>query len=329
MKRIFVTIVLLCSLRLISQDCVNVLSDNIHNTINLSFEMPHYYIIDTIIPYNMGVLQRFSYINIDDNDFGVIDSLGFPVLPYMPINIVVPRNASNYRITLDSIKFEYIKIQDYIMPAQSDVSKDSSVYSFAMDTNFYTSNRAFHRLNVEIENEYFMFGEKGLTISLIPFEYNPNNDYIKIMKSANIRVSYDMFGNNFHTRRYTNTTENYLSNHFYNYKEDRSNISKENYLIITHPEFTDAIEYFANYKRNIGFNVDVVSADVIGGNSTSIKSFIMSRYKHANTRPEYILFVGDIDMIPVSGGSSDDKNNPYTDIEYSLIDGEILKPMYL
>ncbi len=326
MRKLVISIVIfLYGLDLISQDCISVLPTNNYNTINLSFEMPHYSIVDTIVPDNIGRMQNFSYIDVMDDNFGVIDSLGFPILPYLPINIAVPKNSSNYLIIMDNVELEQVEISNYIIPSQQDVSKELYDYTFTMNTNFYTSNESFHRLNIEIEDEFIIFGEKGVTLSLIPFEYNPANSYIRVLKSANIKVLYNTVNNAVDNRRYTNTTEMYLNNYFYNYTENRGDIDKDNYLIITHPMFVDAIRYFANYKRNIGFNVDVVSTDSIGNNSDTIKSFIQSRYKQTNTRPEYVLLVGDVDKIPISGGVSDDEDNPYTDINYSLLEGDDLK----
>ncbi len=328
MKKIFIIITfILCAFRLYPQvTCTNGFYKDGDNTINLHFEMPDYDIFDTIVPDNLGIMRRFAYIHLNDNSFGAIDSVGFPYLPYLPINVSVPKNTSNYRITIDIFEVTSMSISDYLLPAQPYIPKDYiNTYSFVMDTNFYTSNDVYYQFNVQIDDEYIIFGEKGLSLSLIPFEYNPDNGSLKIIESANIQVMYDIDDNYVYDRRYTNSTENYLNGCFCNYMANRTDMSADNYLIITDPEFVETIKYFANYKRNIGFNVIIQSTDVIGNNSSSIKSYIQNMYDNVNTRPEYILLVGDVEKIPVSGGSSSDIDNPYTDINYSLLEGNDLK----
>lgn len=89
--------------------------------------------------------------------------------------------------------------------------------------------------------------------------------------------------------------------------------------------------YFANYKRNIGYNVTVVTTSTTGTTASNIKSYIQSQYNNTSTRPEFVLLVGDTNNIPASGGSTsssnnkddlkDDYKNPLTDLNYTLLTG--------
>ncbi|MCL2290155.1 MAG: C25 family cysteine peptidase [Bacteroidetes bacterium] len=99
---------------------------------------------------------------------------------------------------------------------------------------------------------------------------------------------------------------------------------RERYLMITSPGFESTLTYFANYKRNIGFDVQVVNTNATGKAPASIKKYIQNQYNNPATRPIYVLLVGDVDSIPAYEGNSSGKikNDPVTDLGYALLEGK-------
>ncbi|MCL1850227.1 MAG: C25 family cysteine peptidase [Bacteroidetes bacterium] len=104
------------------------------------------------------------------------------------------------------------------------------------------------------------------------------------------------------------------------------NDTKERYLMITAPAFDSIITTFADYKRTIGFDVQVVNTTVSGKTASSIKKYIQSQYDNPATRPTYLLLVGDVDAIPAYEGipSGKVKDKPVSDLGYSLLSGNDL-----
>jgi len=102
--------------------------------------------------------------------------------------------------------------------------------------------------------------------------------------------------------------------------------SKGRYLMITPPEFDSVLSYFANYKRDIGFDVRVVTTDITGKTASSIKNYIQNQYNNVATRPVYVLLVGDTDKIPAYEGDASGKveKNPISDLGYALLEGNDL-----
>ena len=99
--------------------------------------------------------------------------------------------------------------------------------------------------------------------------------------------------------------------------------AKERYLMIAPPEFESTLTYFANYKRNIGFDVQIINTNTTGKTPASIKKYIQGQYNNPSTRPTYMLLVGDVDNIPAYEGNSSGKikNEPTTDLGYALLEG--------
>jgi len=88
----------------------------------------------------------------------------------------------------------------------------------------------------------------------------------------------------------------------------------KNYIIITHSEFLTAADTLAQWKRQLGYSVEVISKS--SWTTTSIKSAIHDRYDNWNPKPDYFLIIGDQGHVPgeMIGGHP-------TDLYYACMDG--------
>ena len=296
------------------------------NTIELKFRLPQYAVKDTVLPTEYGVSQPFSYIEVEDDDYGIVDSIGFPLLPQLSFYVNVPHNATNFSVALQNPQYQTIRIKRSILPAQEDIRKDSAVFNFSMDTAFYTSTNSFVGLNACILEDFWAFGEKGVTLSILPFKYKPSTGSVVVLKSAIVSISYslDSFDSGERNDSLCNpVVEDHLEHLFINYEASRSTrYWPLNYLIITAPEFESTIGYFANYKRNLGYDVSVVTTNTTGCTPIQILIYLLNSYNNLITRPTYVLLVGNAEKIPVSsGGNSNTIDDPITDYGYSLLNG--------
>ena len=328
MKKILLTwLCMIISFHVFSQEqSVTVQTPSRVNTIELKFNLPSYTVKDTVLPSEYGVSQKFSYIEMDDDEYGIVDSVGFPLLPQLSIYINIPQNTTNFAVSLQNPQYQTIRIKRSILPAQEDIRKDSAVFNFSMDTAFYTSTNSFVGLNACILEEFWAFGEKGVTLSILPFTYNPSTGSVVVLKSAIVSISYSLDSLDFSKRNDSlcnPVVEDYLEHLFINYEASRSTrYWPLNFLIITAPEFESTIGYFANYKRNLGYDVSVVTTNLTGTNPISIKLYLQALYNSLITRPTYVLLVGDADKIPVSFGDNVNTiNKPITDYDYTLLQG--------
>ena len=299
-----------------------------NNSVNFDFYLPQYSVRDTTLPAGYGISNTFSYIQMNDEDFGVIDSIGLPLLPQLTIDVHMPIGATNFSISLSSCQYSYFNVTNPILPALKDINPDTMNYIFNMDSVHYASNYPFMLIGATIMDEYVVFGEKGLSVSINPFEYTPTNGQIKVLTQGTISISYTMNTslNMINPHRSTIAVERYLSALFSNYSpQNVREINKENYLIITAPIFENAISAFADYKRNVGYNVKVVNTNVTGTSFSNIKNYIQNQYNNISTRPEYVLLVGGSSFIPASAGTIGDNYDPITDLFYSTLEGNDYK----
>jgi hypothetical protein len=290
------------------------------NSITVSFNLPEYSISDTSVLKPYGISEAFKYIDIEQ--LGIIDDVGYPQLPQLTVDLSIPQGASNFRVTASNTVAQTVLINRKIYPAQEDLKFNAD---FQIDSKYYSSNGSQYNFTSQLSEPYVVFGADGISFSIFPFTYNPQLNRIVVLKQATFTITYSTSQQRSIKSEYTsNVKESYLSNVFENYEatQVRSDLGGR-YLIITAPGYENTITYFANYKRNIGYEVNAVTTNTTGTGSSSIKSYIQAQYDNTATRPDFVLLVGDHDAIPASGGSiSYDINDPITDLHYSLLAGD-------
>lgn len=70
------------------------------------------------------------------------------------------------------------------------------------------------------------------------------------------------------------------------------------YLIITHPDYVDALEPLAEWKTQKGYKAKIVTTDETGTDSTEIKAYVTNAYNTWDIQPEYLLLVGNKWQVP-------------------------------
>jgi len=87
------------------------------------------------------------------------------------------------------------------------------------------------------------------------------------------------------------------------------------YLIVTSPAFEAGVQPLAQWKREKGFHVNVVTTAAIGESRDMIKAYISRQYQEAAVPPEYVLLVGDVEFVPTFDYQSVPSDHPYTLLE--------------
>lgn len=289
---------------------------------------PKYYIQDSILPPMFNNQQIFQWINVQDEEFGIVDSVGMPCLPQITFNINLPVNAENITISMvdSTIKSEYLN--EHIIPYQKDVSAEDthSFLPFSFNDTCYKSYAFFYNQRTMLSNTYKIRDKLGVSVTLFPFEYSPMGFELRVLENAELVIRYDLNGTTSEAPA-SSVFEDYYSSFFKNYTPVTTNLTTPKYLIVTPKRFVDELQPFVDYKESIGYNVDVVCISPEERSSEAIKSIIQTRYNDFLVRPDYILLVGDsIDIPPAQGNpSGGDIDNPITDLPYVLLDGNDLE----
>ncbi len=96
------------------------------------------------------------------------------------------------------------------------------------------------------------------------------------------------------------------------------------YLIITTEGLVSTLAPLVRWLRYRGFPVQMATLEEIGTTTTEIKAFIQNAYD--TWRPEYVLLVGDVDMIGMPGLPTFTYGLDASDLAYALLDGDDYLP---
>ncbi len=300
---------------------------NNSNNISVDFTLPAFSVQDTILSlYDTATV--YKHIAIDG--FGYIYNVGYPVLPQLTIDLNIPKNATDFTVTVLNAVTETLSLNGEIVPMQEEISPAmDSLPDFQKNLSYYLSSGSLYNYTHLLSDPYIAFGERGIALSILPFTYNPSVNQIQVLKQASFVVSYTISGGPLSVEEppYNSPAKNsYLSGFFENYVPAAQTavagpVSRGRYLMIVSPELEGTLASFANYKCVLGFDVTVVNTGVTGTTPSAIKNYLQAQYNNYATRPDFVLLVGS--RIPASAGddSGDNPDNPITDLHYTLLDG--------
>ncbi len=278
---------------------------------HIDFALPAYQIENVTAEGN-------NYLRLTIPDYGVAPNVGLPALPLISFNLFISNAETKPEFELKNLTSSEMILKNKIHPFQMpwEKSRPADERPFTLDINYYNSTGNQEQPFVQISEPFIIGGAKGVTITIFPFRYNPKEDKLYLTGSGSV----DILINNpvSPVQDKSPAFNQYLSKVFVNY-EWSSPSTASRYLIITDPSFETGMLQFVTHKISKGFQVDMFNTTITGTTTTTIKSFIQTRYNDPSTKPEYILLVGDVAQIPAWTGTGE--GSPKTDVNYVQLEG--------
>ena len=236
---------------------------------------------------------------------------GMPQLPTVSRSVIIPGTAA---MQLNVLSSEYIDLSMPVAPSKGNLTRDidpSTIpYSFA---EFYQSNGSYPQVTADLSEPFILRDYRGITIRVMPFIYFPGTStlrvYTKMLISLQENGSSNLNALSATKRTNSQGFEEIYRNMFLNFDEAKyPSIGEEgSILVIKHSMFDSIIQPWVDWKRQIGFNVEVVDITVAGPSANNIKTYIQNYYNtHSNLM--FVQLFGDAPQIPtlsVNGGGSD------------------------
>lgn len=314
MKKLYIFFVLILSITFIADSLaytpegISLVKNTGGYTIN--FNLPSYQL-------NTVTANTENYYKIEIPGYGVVNETGLPALPQLSFNMFIPYEEENPSVSINRVVSEIRELKLKVYPFQEPWEKNSllSERPFTIDRNYYNSTGKTYD-PIGISEPFIINGVKGIIVTIHPFNYNPVENKLTFISSAEFNLS--LHSNVLPVTGKSTVFNNFYNNIFVNY-ESGGERSGSNYLIITAPAYEADLTPFAGYKSGKGFTVDVFNTAATGTTTAAIKAFIQQRYDNPATRPEYILLVGDVANIPAWTGSG--TGTPVTDLKYVQLEG--------
>ncbi|MDD4309824.1 MAG: C25 family cysteine peptidase [Candidatus Cloacimonetes bacterium] len=252
-----------------------------------------------------------QWYNLSLKKAGLTLEAGLPQLPVLAKSVIIPGTAA---MQLSVIGNEYIDLAMPIAPSKGnltrDIDPDSVPYSFA---DFYNGSSSYPEETAYLTEPFIMRDYRGITVRFQPFQYFPATGTLRVY--TKLKVALQAAGTDFTNAitspktSYSRYFEEMYQNMFLNFGDAKyPSLGEEGrILVIKHSMFDAAIQPWVDWKRQIGFTVDVVDVTVAGPTANQIKTYIQNQYD-LNIGLMFVQIVGDAPQVPTlsSGGGGSD-----------------------
>ncbi len=253
---------------------------------------------------------------------------GYPRLPRQTVPVGLPRPGSP-EIRIVETESEIIPVER-IYPAPAlvaggTVDRPEPVESFRLDSAAYQADISYPGPLAEATDQGWLRDQPLFQLRLYPFQYNPARGELTVYRRIKVLITFPpapLSGAETPTESPPPVFKQMLQQTLINYDSlnqaqpplpptgDISPLDAEgSYVIITHPDFYDAVQGLATYRAGQGESVVVVKTNDIydqynGGvkSPEAIRDFLAEAYATWSIKPVFLLLVGDAsddpDLLP-------------------------------
>ncbi len=244
---------------------------------------------------------------------------GSPDLPVYSGRVVIPANASY------NISYECLNPRDYEVARPMPVLPESG-RSLVL-SEVYRESAEYPAEHVNSGGDGWLRDFRVLSLQVCPVAWEPIR--ARLRRFEKIRVFIELSYPEGRATPYTSYSyafKDVYEAQILNFGDYRNLVHgpSNSKVLIIHGEYNNAIfraklNEFIAWKRQKGFDVTVASTSVAGNSNVEIKAYIQSLYNNPETRPDYIILVGDVTgnfPVPtwyeVESGYNGEGDDPYT-----------------
>ncbi len=282
---------------------------------------------------------------------GTTTEIGAPALPVLGALVDVPYGARDVRVRILDEEWKVLRLPelydaDYLMPFQPPMPKVQGARENAelhLNRSAYARSTFGPETKVLVSDAGIMRGHRLMRVSVHPVQYNPMARSVRVLSRMTFQLTYegaDWEATERIQKRYASpffdrVFENRVANHALHGRLAASTRGGRSaalalpvgYLIIAHDSLVSTIQSLADWKEHIGYDVTVAGTSTAGTTTSQIKNYIQTAYDTWPIPPQFVLLVGDSNLIPgFQGGES----YAITDLDYVLMDaGNFLPDIFI
>ena len=240
----------------------------------------------------------YNFIHVEG--FGKMGDVGKPALPAHTDIVLFP---SDVKPTITILETEVQILDGYFIHPALEPARDTygtPEPEFEIDNKTYSTDEFYPANPVEVTDiQYFREAPLGF-VQITPVQFNPVTKQIKVYTKIKYRVEFNGSSHIFseiaenNSKNYTNLLKNYVLNNQdipdgITHTESRD--GEKNYIIITHSEYLSQANDLAEWKRQLGYSVEVVSQ--ASWTASQVKTVIQDLYDLWTPHPDYFVIIGD------------------------------------
>jgi len=240
---------------------------------------------------------------------------GAPEMVKFSTALVIPDNAK-MKIEVSDVVFKDIPGVD-IAPSKGVINRSVNPATIPYKYGKEYKQDAFFPGNLaELAQSYYIRDNRGQSVLLYPFQYNPVTKVLRVYTQMTVKVyrsGDDVKAPKVHKVGSQNDGEfrNVFARHFLNFNDSKYTPVPDGIgrmLIVSYSSFVSTMSSFVSWKQSCGYTVDIVDYSTIGS-SAALKTYVANYY---NTNGlTYLLLVGDHAQVPTSSTTAGDSDNNY------------------
>ncbi len=297
-----------------------VYSDEDGNLI-ISFEFPGF-------TKNEVELENTEYQLLKITGFGINSEIGSPALPTRLEKIALSGDTNPIVTVISS---EFVELENIsIAPMQPFPEEDlQTSENYEINSTIYNSNIYYPNDISSLQDVQIFRNIPIAYIRVNPVQFNPSEKRVRIYTRVKIKVDFNEKSTVIqkNTSNYSENPKPVLLNTIINSGSynDNATLAKSfdkeeriGYLIVTTPEFRVAADTLASWKRQLGFDVEIISQQ--NWTTTQVKNTVQTAYNSWETPPSYLLLLGDQNDVPSEEKTYEDEIW-YLSVYYTCMDG--------
>lgn len=253
----------------------------------LSFELDEFVI--SPVTYDGITYSKILFEN------GVTTNLmGYAELPYLHATVKLPA-IKNVSLKIEEGEFEDFELNDPLLPSKGVIYRDQDPASIPYEINPRAMRDGWYPQEIARQSAPFIVKDiRGVSVYVYPFRYNAVKNVLRVYKSITIRlienetpVTNPLLKEPVAVLKEMDPVYRSL---FINY-ESGKDLTIGDYgdiLVICTDRDEDAMVPYVEWKREKGFNVEVISVET----GANVKEVIQGAYDE-NTNLLYVQLVGD------------------------------------
>ncbi len=265
-----------------------------------------------------------KFLDLRAEGCGETDEVGLPRLPVLRFDLILGAGEAAALEVLES-RDEAIALPAKVYPQQMPwpLSKAFEQRPFRMDRGYYLTHGEPLAV-AAISDRYRMHGARGISVTLRPFSYDPLEDTLTA-RSGELQILAPPVGT---LEVDSPAFSSVFQAVFANYPQDAQVSRTERYLIIAPPQFLSRLEPLVKHREKDGYLVEAFSTGETGTTREQILAFLQGRYDKQDTRPAFVLLVGDTNLVATWRVYSQyvDGTVIPTDHVYALLEGADADP---
>ena len=271
----------------------------------VEFNLPALTVEDEIV----GEFGSGNVLRIPGEGMGM--PIGSPDLPVIRRMVLIPNTGA---VNVEIVSSESSPLGIYnIPPFQQYPTRSGGPAPYRINEALYSTSEFYPSQPVYVERISILRDIRVAWVVFSPVQYNPATGETTINTNITVRLTTEGIGENELYKTFQGYTRSYLPIYqkVLGFEEGGTDVIDGSYLVIGSTESIAYAQDLIDWKRQTGLDVQYGVVPGIGGTASEIDDWIEDAYNTWPNPPEWILIVGDENVVPPYYSSGTEADNQY------------------